>query len=126
MASQTLAERSAFADLETIALQDVAISWRDDLALASFCAAKGKREALVAAIQDKYGIALPSTPMRVEGKDIALMWSGPDQWMAVAERAGGRDLERELKPLLAGLAAVVDQTDARAIARISGPRSREV
>lgn len=126
MASQPLAERSAFTHVKEMATPDLSISVRDDLTLASLAAAKGKREALVAAIQEKYGVSLPSTPERVEGNGIAFLWSGPDQWIAAAERTGGRDLERELKPVLAGLAAVTDQTDARAILRISGPRAREV
>lgn len=126
MASQPLAERSAFADLKTVAAPDLTVSARDDLTLASLAAGHGKRDALVAAIQEKYGVTLPSTPERVEGDGIAFLWAGPDQWIAAAERNGGRDLERELKPLVAGLAAVTDQTDARAVLRISGPRARDV
>jgi sarcosine oxidase subunit gamma len=126
VASQSLAEHSAFADVNRSVSKELTIGVRDELTLASFASAKGKREALVAAIKDKYGLTLPSTPLRVEGRGIAVLWSGPDQWIAVAERTNGRDLERELKPLLAGVASVVDQTDARAILRISGPRSRAV
>lgn len=126
VASQILAERSALADFKSAVAQDITMGAREGLTLASFAAAKGKREALVATMQDRYGLTLPSTPMRVEGKDIAVLWSGPDQWIAVAERANGRDVEQELKPLLAGVAAVVDQTDARVIIRISGARSRDI
>jgi sarcosine oxidase subunit gamma len=121
-----LAERSAFTDVKEMATPDLAISVNDGLTLASLAAAKGKREALAAAIEAKYGLALPSTPARVAGDGIAFLWSGPDQWIAMAERTDGRDLEVELKPLVAGFAAVTDQTDARAILRIAGPRSREV
>ncbi len=67
MASQILAEHSAFADVEKTVSQELTVGVRDGLTLASFSAAKGKREALVAAIQDKYGLTLPSTPVRVEG-----------------------------------------------------------
>lgn len=126
MASQTLTERSAFANVTSSDAKGLAIGARDALTLASICAAKGKREALAATVRDTYGLELPILPARVEGNGIAIMWSGPDQWIAVAERTNGRDLERELKPLLAGLAAVTDQTDARSILRISGPRAREV
>lgn len=126
MANATLAEHSAFADIKSTLVQDLTISARDNLTLASLAAAKGKREALAAVIAEKYGVTLPSTPKRVEGNSIAIVWTGPDQWLAVAERDAGRDLERELKPLVAGLAAVTDQTDARAVLRISGPRGRDV
>jgi heterotetrameric sarcosine oxidase gamma subunit len=126
VASQPLVERSAFADTTTKDFAGVTVSVRDDLTLASLAAAKDKREALVAAIKEKYGVTLPSTPVCVEGNGIAFLWSGPDQWLAVAERTGCRDLEVELRPIVAGLAAVTDQSDARAILRISGPRAREV
>jgi sarcosine oxidase subunit gamma len=126
VASQVMTERSAFADIKNAVSKQLTIGARDGLSLASFGAAKGKRDALVAAIRDKYGLTLPSSPMRVEGEEVAILWSGPDQWIAVAERTNNRDLEQELKQPLAGLASVVDQTDARAIVRISGPRSRDV
>lgn len=126
MASPILAERSAFADIKSAVSQELTVAARDGLTLASFSAARGQRDALAAVIHSQYGLALPSSQMRVEGHDLAILWSGPDQWLAVAERTNDRDLERELKPLLAGLAAVTDQTDARSILRISGPRAREV
>ncbi len=94
--------------------------------MASLAAAKGKKEQLKSAIRNGYGVDLPETPRRVEGKEIAFIWSGPDQWMAIAERGQCRDLEVELKPMLSGLASVVDQSDARAVVRISGPRARDV
>lgn len=126
MADATFTEQSAFADMKTMLSQDLAVSAHDGLTLASLAAAKGKREALAAAIEAKYGLTLPTTPKRVEGEGIAFLWAGPDQWLAVAERNDGRDLERELRPLLAGLAAVTDQSDARAVVRVAGPKAREV
>jgi sarcosine oxidase subunit gamma len=124
--SQGLAARSAFTDWKPLKTSQLAIDARDTLTLAHVAATKGKKEALRAAIRDRYGVELPDKPLRVEGKDIAFMWSGPDQWLAVAEREQNRDLEVELKPVVAGLASLVDQSDARAVARISGARAREV
>jgi sarcosine oxidase subunit gamma len=121
-----LAEQSAFAGMKTMLLPGLTISARDDLTLASLAAAKGKRDGLTAIVEDTYGVKLPAKPARIEGADIAFVWAGPDQWLAVAARNGGRDLERELKPLVAGLGAVTDQSDARAVLRISGPAAREV
>lgn len=126
MASQGLTERSAFTHVNEIATPELTVVARDDLTLASLATAKGKRDALVSAIEETYGVTLPATPERVEGDGIAFLWSGPDQWIAAATRDNGRDLERELKPVVAGLAAVTDQSDARAVLRISGPRAREV
>ena len=99
---------------------------RDGLTIASLAAFDGQTAALKATILKAYGLALPATPQRSASKDIAFIWSGPDQWTAIAERLDGRDLEFELKPLLAGVAAVVDHSDGRAVVRVSGPRARDV
>lgn len=127
MAKTSLAAQSAFAGLTPVKSAELTIEARDDLTMVSFAAAKGKVDAVRAAVRDACGVELPSTPERVAGKDIAFIWSGPDQWMAIAERgANDRDLETELKPLLASIAAVVDQSDGRAVVRIAGPRARDV
>ena len=121
-----MAARSAFTEWKPLNTFELAFDVRETLTLASFAAAEGKKEALQAAIQHGYGIDLPESPRRVEGKDISFIWSGPDQWIAIAERGESRDLEVELTPALAGLASVVDQSDARAVVRISGRRARDV
>lgn len=127
MAKAALTAQSAFADLKTFKCAGLTIEARDDLSMVSIAAAKGNVDAVRAVIRDTYGIELPSTPVRVAGEGIAFIWSGPDQWMAIAERgATRRDLEVELKPLLANIAAVVDHSDGRAVVRISGARARDV
>ena len=126
MVSQTLAARPAFTDWKPLKTSQLAIDVRETLTLASFAAFKGKKDQVKAAIRERYGVELPDTPQRVEGKDIAFIWAGPDQWIAIAERGQNRDIEVELKPLLDGLRSVVDQSDARAVVRISGPRARDV
>ena len=126
MVSQTLAARPAFTDWKPLKTSQLVIDVRETLTLASFAAFKGKKDQVKAAIRERYGVELPDTPQRVEGKDIAFIWAGPDQWIAIAERGQNRDIEVELKPLLDGLSSVVDQSDARAVVRISGPRARDV
>ena len=126
MVSQTLAARPAFTDWKPLNTSQLAIDVRETLTLASFAAFKGKKDQVKAAIRERYGVDLPDTPQRVEGKDIAFIWAGPDQWIAIAERGQDRDIEVELKPLLDGLSSIVDQSDARAVVRISGPRARDV
>lgn len=125
MASQYLVERSAVLDLEGN-YPGLTVSARCDLTLASFAAANGRRDELMASFEAKYGIALPPAPARITGKELSVLWSGRDQWIAMASRGDGRDLERELKPLMAGLASLTDQSDARAIFRLSGKRARDV
>lgn len=126
MVDQTLVARSAFAEWTTRNTTAIAFSVRDDLTIAGLAAFNGQSNALKAAVRQAYGLELPSTPQRIATNDIAFIWSGPDEWIAIAERRDGRDLEFELKPLLAGLAVVVDQSDGRAVVGVSGSRARDV
>src|SRR5205814_5941723 len=48
-------------------------------ALATVAARKGRRGALLDAARSAFGAELPTTPRRAEGRDIAFIWSGPDQ-----------------------------------------------
>ena len=57
------------------------------------------------------------------GRGDALVWAGPHQWLCMSEKP---DLVPRLAAGLAGLAAVSDQSDARTVLRVSGPRSRDV
>lgn len=126
MAESVLKPLSPFGDLKPWTSPGLALEPRDDLTIASFAAGKGRAQALAGVIREAYGVELPRRPERVAARDIAFVWAGPDQWLAVADRGGGRDLELELKPRLAGLASVVDQSDGRAVMRVSGPLARQV
>lgn len=126
MANQTLTPRSAFMDWHPPHTPKLAVTSREDLTMASFAAARGKDTELREAIRQVCGADLPKGCGRVEGNDIAFVWAGPDQWLAIAEGDGKRDLETELKAKLADIASVVDQSDGRVIVRISGTRAREV
>lgn len=127
MAEQALIETSAFLNWTPISHPALNAVPRESLTMASLAPSAGKRAALCAALHNAYGVELPKEPgRRVEGETISFVWAGPNQWLAIAERAGDRDLERELKSSLAGLASVVDQSDGRVVVRISGPRARDV
>ncbi|MGL4960275.1 MAG: sarcosine oxidase subunit gamma [Inquilinus sp.] len=101
----------------------VTVRPRDDLALARVIARKGRADDLAAAVRSRYGLDLPSTPKRVEQGGLAVIWSGPGQWLAVAE--DGRDLARELADAIGAFAAVSDQSDGLAVLRVSGPQARD-
>jgi sarcosine oxidase subunit gamma len=94
---------------------------RAGLGLASVTARKGREADLSAALRDLIGVVPPKTPKAVNGKE-SLIWSGPGQWLLVTGRADG---VAPLASKLDGLAAVVDQSDARAVLRLSGARIRE-
>lgn len=126
MAEQILVARSAFANWKPIHAAGLTVDVREDLTIASITAARGRAKDLNLAIKSAYGVELPRSPRRVEGKEIAFVWAGADQWMAIAPRGSGRDLEIELMPVTSGLAAVVDHSDGRAVIRVSGRDARAV
>lgn len=101
----------------------VTVRPRGGLALARLIARKGHAGDLAAAIRSRYGLDLPTTPKRVEQGGLAVIWSGPGQWLAVAE--DGRDLACELSEAVGAFAAVSDQSDGLAVLRVSGPRVRD-
>jgi sarcosine oxidase subunit gamma len=126
VANQGLVPSSAFLDWKPFEYAGVSAAPRESLTMASFAAARDRKDDLIAAIRTTYGVELPAGPARVEGRGIAFIWSSPGQWMAIAERGGGRDLESELKKLLGDVAYVVDNSDGRVVCRVSGPRARDV
>lgn len=71
----------------------------------------------------QYGIEPPETPRAVPGEKLDLVWAGSSQWLAVSIRPG---MPAELAAGLQGIAAVSDQTDARAVLRLRGARVRDV
>lgn len=94
---------------------------RDGIALATIVAADGREEALRAILSERYGWELaPPGRAHLSGEG-GLIWSAPGQWLAMA---GTRDALRELPDLLRPVAAVTDQSDGRAVVRVSGPRAR--
>jgi sarcosine oxidase subunit gamma len=93
--------------------------------LATVTTRKGRRTALLDGAQTAFGVALPETPRRVEGRGVAFVWSGPDQWLACKVPAPAKGMEALLAAPFAGLASVVDQSHGRALLRITGPHVRD-
>ncbi|MEI6722272.1 MAG: sarcosine oxidase subunit gamma family protein [Betaproteobacteria bacterium] len=86
---------------------------------------KGREETLVAAMRTLDGVELPRSPRRIQGRRFACTWAGPARWLLEIQSPGQVPLE-DLGRSLVGVAALVRQTDGRALLRISGPRAREV
>lgn len=130
MPEAMLVESAPFARYSPLSLPGLEIGYRDGLTVASIAAHRDKTTVLSDLIEATYGVALPAPGRHVSSGAITFQWSGPSQWLAIAERGATdnapRDLEAEMKPLLAGSAAVVDQSDARGFVRISGPRAIDV
>lgn len=127
MASPTLAARSAFAGLKRIQTANFSVEILDDLTMASVAAFKGGAGEVQVRMREAYGVELPGRIGGANGRGVDVMCFGPEQWLAIAERGpAGRDLENELSARLAGCAAVVDQSDSRAVVRVSGAKIREI
>eukprot|EP01037_Dinobryon_pediforme_P015479 gene15479-15623_t len=73
-----------------------------------------------AEIKARFNLDLPTTPHRVGGEKLSLLWAGPEQWLAM-----GEDAQLYTK-LATPYAASIDQSGGRAILRISGPKLRDV
>lgn len=93
--------------------------------LATVTARKGQRAALLEAARSAYGLELPATPRRAEGRDVAFIWLGPDQWLACSASAPLGGMEALLAAPFAGLASIVDQSHGRTLLRVTGPHVRD-
>lgn len=99
----------------------VRLTLREGIGLATVIAADGQDAALGRVLTDKFGWVLPETGAAHLVGERGLVWSAPGQWLAVAETREGL---RGLAEALRRVAAVTDQSDARALVRVSGPRAR--
>jgi len=95
---------------------------REGLGLALIVARDLNAISLDMALSELVGAASPTKPRVTSGDNADLIWAGPGRWLLVSER---RDIAQIAQRKLGGLAAVTDQTDARAILRLSGPRARD-
>lgn len=102
------------------------IEVRTDMALASVVAKRHKLEGLKTAVSTTCGVALPAGPRRAGSAAFAFSGVGPGQWLASAEGAEAAGFANRLRGRIGLFAAVTDQSDARLVLRLSGPRVREV
>jgi sarcosine oxidase subunit gamma len=101
----------------------VAVIAREDLGVAGLSAPRGGEAALAGLVAARYGVELPAPGRAARGAAHTFVWAGPGQWLLVADRR--EDFAEELKQLLP-LAAVSDQSDARAALRLTGPKVRDM
>jgi len=104
----------------------VTIAERTDLGLATVACRKGQDDGLKASVREAYGVDLPLTSTVARGKDVSFIGVGPGQWLAVSESLANEALAVGLTTKLTGLASIADQSDGRAVIRLSGPRARDV
>jgi heterotetrameric sarcosine oxidase gamma subunit len=96
---------------------------RRGLGIARVVVRKSKAAELAQQFQDRFGIALPSAPRRVQAGDMAALGVGPGSWLVTAEKRCN-DLALSLKPLIGSAAAICDQSDAYIVLRLTGAKLR--
>jgi len=103
----------------------VTVSARPDLAIARVVAGKGKLTQTQDALFSLARVRPNDRPGAVGADGVLLIGCAPGQWLALAEgsRAGG--FVSALGTACAGIATVTDQTSAKVIVRVSGPRVRD-
>lgn len=95
--------------------------------LAELMPFKDQEEILVATIRERYGVDLPRAARRVQGSQFACTWAGGRRWLLETEATLPEpDAIEDLERSIAGIAALVRQTDGRSMLRVSGPKVREV
>jgi len=127
-----LASRSALSDIVTsghygrAGTTGIVIEEISDLAFASITAKREKHFALINAVNTAFGIVLPDAPRRVTRGHVTFAAIGPDQWIASANSADAVGFAARVRARLGPFAAVSDQSDARLVLRVSGPRVRDM
>lgn len=125
MSSLTLQGKSALASALDKSRSAVTLEVVEETSIAHVAARKDKAVDLRAKFLSLYGIELPASARVVRSGALTAVWAGPEQWLVLAPAGNGRDLERELRDPLAGLASVADQSDARTIVRVGGEKARD-
>jgi sarcosine oxidase subunit gamma len=88
---------------------------------------KGREEPIAKTIRELHGVELARTPRRVQSARLACTWAGPARWLVETNALAPQpDPLEELEQRMAGDAALVRQTDGRALLRMYGPKVREV
>ena len=100
----------------------VKVTARDGLGIASIIACETRAAALAPAVNARFGLDLPATPVVTRSATHAAVWSGPGQWLLIADDATGFAGAWQA---LSGLAAVADQSSGRAVLKLSGPKVRD-
>ncbi len=83
----------------------------------------GRSGDVVAAMQTRFGVALPGPGREGRAPMLAALWIQPDAWLLVAPRGPEGELARTAKQACGDAASVVDQTHGRCVIGLSGARA---
>jgi len=134
VADLSLAPKTAFAGLAvpgryghaTSGDPPVIVAERTGLTVAQLCARRGKADELAAAVRAAAGLEVPHGPKCTTSDGVAMIGMGPHEWLIVGEGEQGRVALARIKEAALALASVVDQSQAKAVLRLSGARARDV
>lgn len=90
-----------------------------DIVLVQVMARRGKAAETAKIAKKLFGVEPPFAPGAVFGKEVTLIWSGPDQFLAFAPQ-GDERLMQQIADGFSGTASLSDQSDGRCVLRISG------
>jgi sarcosine oxidase subunit gamma len=99
----------------------VTIAERRGLSLVQVIARRGRDRA----VADRLGLD-PAPGLASALPAGAALWLAPGSWMVIAAGCEEGALLRDLRAQLQDLAAVADQSQGRAVLRLTGPRTRDV
>jgi sarcosine oxidase subunit gamma len=94
--------------------------------LVQFMARRGQWDAAATAAAEHFGAPAPKKLLAVRAGKATLIWSGPDQFLFLAARSAGSSAIDAARQPFAGIASLSEQSDGRALIRISGPRARDM
>ncbi|WP_299732918.1 sarcosine oxidase subunit gamma [uncultured Tateyamaria sp.] len=101
---------------------DVCLTEMPDVALASVAARRGKEARCRAALKPLLNADAPPPGRTTANAPFESIWTGPDQWMLLADFTTHEDIAAHLKSHLADTASVTEQTDAWVCFDLTGPR----
>jgi methylglutamate dehydrogenase subunit D len=99
---------------------------RTGMAIALVTVRSGEHGALAGVVQARHGIALPAIGKRIAGAGLTLAGTGPGQWLAEMSVVPLEGIEHALRSALGEHATIVEQSHARIVLRLTGPRVRDV
>jgi heterotetrameric sarcosine oxidase gamma subunit len=95
-----------------------------DFELVQVMARRGQWTSLAAAATERFGAAPPEKPEALGVGGVTLIWSGPDQFLALRPRMGEGSLLDMARQAFAAAASMSEQSDGRALLRLAGPKAR--
>jgi heterotetrameric sarcosine oxidase gamma subunit len=87
---------------------------------------RGQSDSLAGAIRARFSLNLPPPGRAATAGDLAALWLQPEAWLLTAPPGEPRALARSVKDACGEAGSVVDQTQGRAVLRLSGAHAGEV